>query len=94
MVHAPAAGLVLRDGDEEELRRLVRSSSVRARLAQRARIVLLAAEGVANMPSTSKCPTIVNKSTPDSATGLHSKPPTSTSKTPQPQHRTVKVAVR
>jgi len=40
--------LVLGDGDEEELRRLVRSSSVRAGLAQRARIVLLAAEGVAN----------------------------------------------
>jgi len=39
---------VLGDGDEEELRRLVRSSSGRAWLAQRARIVLLAAEGVAN----------------------------------------------
>ena len=40
--------LVLGDGDEEELRRLVRSFSLRAGLAQRARIVLLAAEGVAN----------------------------------------------
>ncbi len=48
MAHPPAPALVLRDGDEEELRRLVRSSSVRAGLAQRARIVLLAAEGVGN----------------------------------------------
>ena len=31
---------------------------------------------------------------PDSATGLHWKSPTSTSNTPQPQHRTVNVAVR
>lgn len=45
MAHAPAPALVLRDGDEEVLRRLVRSSSVRAGLAQRARIVLLASEG-------------------------------------------------
>lgn len=48
MAHPPAPALVLRDGDEEELRRLVRSSSVRAGLAQRARIVLLASEGVGN----------------------------------------------
>jgi transposase len=40
--------LVLREGDREELSRLMRSSSVRAGLAQRARIVLLAAEGVSN----------------------------------------------
>jgi len=50
MGHGSCSGcaLVLGDGDEKELRRLVRSSSGRAWLAQRARIVLLAAEGVAN----------------------------------------------
>ena len=48
MAHPPAPALVLRDGDEEELRRLVRASSGRAGLAQRARIVLLAAEGIGN----------------------------------------------
>jgi transposase len=44
----PAAALALRAGDREELERLTRSSSVRAGLAQRARIVLLAAEGIPN----------------------------------------------
>jgi transposase/DNA-binding CsgD family transcriptional regulator len=39
---------VLGEGDREELSRLTRSSSVRAGLAQRARIVLLAADGVSN----------------------------------------------
>ena len=48
MANRPAPALVLRDGDREELTRLVRSSSVRAGLAQRARIVLLAADGVSN----------------------------------------------
>ncbi len=48
MSNRPAAALALRDGDREELTRLTRSSSVRAGLAQRARIVLLAADGVAN----------------------------------------------
>jgi len=47
MPNRPAAASALRDGDREELTRLTRSSSVRAGLAQRARIVLLAAEGVA-----------------------------------------------
>ncbi len=42
------APLGLRDGDRERLTALVRSSSVRAGLAQRARIVLLAADGVSN----------------------------------------------
>ena len=46
------------------------------------------------LPSTSTCSTIVSGSTPDSATGLHWKSPTSTSNTPQPQHKTVNVAVR
>ena len=40
--------MVLREGDRERLSRLSRSSSVRAGLAQRARIVLLAADGVSN----------------------------------------------
>jgi len=40
--------LGLREGDRDELVRLTRSSSVRAGLAQRARIVLLAADGVSN----------------------------------------------
>ena len=38
----------LRDGDQTELERLTRSSTVPAAMAQRARIVLLAADGVAN----------------------------------------------
>ena len=43
-----AAPLVLRAGDESKLTALVRSSTVQAGLAQRARIVLLAAEGLPN----------------------------------------------
>ena len=43
-----AAALVLRVGDESRLSSLVRSSTVEAGLAQRARIVLLAAQGVSN----------------------------------------------
>ncbi len=48
MANRPAPALGLREGDRGELVRLTRSSSVRAGLAQRARIVLLAAEGVSN----------------------------------------------
>ena len=48
MANRPAPSLILREGDREELVRLTRSSSVRAGLAQRARIVLLAAEGLSN----------------------------------------------
>ena len=44
----PAPALGLRDGDRERLSAWMRSSSVRAGLAQRARIVLLAADGVSN----------------------------------------------
>ena len=40
--------LVLRLGDRELLESWTRSSSIRAGLAQRARIVLLAADGVSN----------------------------------------------
>jgi transposase len=43
-----AAALVLRSGDESRLSALVRSSTVEAGLAQRARIVLQAAQGVRN----------------------------------------------
>ena len=43
-----AAPLVLREGDRARLESLTRSSSVRAGLASRARIVLLAAEGLPN----------------------------------------------
>src|SRR4051794_30391677 len=48
MAKRPAAALALRDGDRERLVSLTRSPSVRAGLAQRARIVLLAADGMAN----------------------------------------------
>ncbi len=44
----PAPALALRDGDRRRLSGWTRSSTVRAGLAQRARIVLLAAEGVSN----------------------------------------------
>jgi len=48
MPHPGAPPLLLRAGDHEQLTRLVRASSARAGLAQRARIVLLASEGVLN----------------------------------------------
>jgi transposase len=48
MANRPAPPLVLRDGDREELERWTRSSTVPASAAKRARIVLLAADGVAN----------------------------------------------
>src|SRR6185295_7060107 len=43
-----AAPLVLREGGRSRLESLTRSSSVRAGVAQRARIVLLAADGLPN----------------------------------------------
>jgi transposase len=48
MAHPPAAALVLGDGDGEVLRSWVRSRTVATGLAQRARIVLLAADGLSN----------------------------------------------
>jgi hypothetical protein len=48
MPNKTAAALVLRDEDRPKLEALVRSSTVAVGLAQRARIVLLAADGVAN----------------------------------------------
>src|SRR5215510_7245757 len=43
-----ASALLLRPGDESKLTSLIRSSTVEAGVVQRARIVLLAAEGVPN----------------------------------------------
>ena len=43
-----AAPLVLREGDRSRLEALTRSSSIRAGLASRARIVVLAADGLPN----------------------------------------------
>ena len=44
-----AAPLSLREGDRERLEGWVRSSTIQAGLAQRARIVLLAADGLTNV---------------------------------------------
>ncbi len=60
MANHPAAPLLLRQGDRETLLRLVRSTSVRAGLAQRARIVLLAADGVSNTEIAEKVGTTRN----------------------------------
>ena len=48
MPNKTAAALVLRNGDRPQLEALLRSNTAPAGVAQRARIVLLAAEGVAN----------------------------------------------
>jgi len=48
MANRPAPGLVIATRDRAELERLTRSSTVAAGLAQRARIVLAAGDGVAN----------------------------------------------
>ena len=48
MANRPAPALLLREGDQEVLEGWLRSRSVKAGLAKRARIVLLAAEGVGN----------------------------------------------
>jgi transposase len=48
MANRPAPALMLRSGDREELERWTRSDRFGASAAKRARIVLLAAEGVAN----------------------------------------------
>ena len=59
-----AAPLVLREGDQARLESLTRSSAVRAGLASRARIVLLAAEGLPNAEIARRCgtsrPTVVD----------------------------------
>ena len=48
MANKPAPALQLRDGDQPELEKLTRASTVAAAMAQRARIVLLASQGTAN----------------------------------------------
>lgn len=48
MANKPALALPLRDGDQVILEKVVRSSATTAGAAQRARIVLLASQGVAN----------------------------------------------
>lgn len=48
MANKPAPALPLRDGDQAILEKVVRSSATTAGAAQRARIVLLASQGVAN----------------------------------------------
>ncbi|MBF6070150.1 IS630 family transposase [Nocardia farcinica] len=48
MANTPAPALELRDGDADELDQLLRSTTVPAGLARRARIVMLAADGMAN----------------------------------------------
>ena len=48
MANNPAPALELRDGDADELDQLLRSTTAPAGLARRARIVMLAADGMAN----------------------------------------------
>ena len=48
MANKPAPALTLRDGDQQVLEKVVRSSTTTAGAAQRARIVLLAAQGTTN----------------------------------------------
>ena len=58
MANYPAAPLLLRESDRDLLTRLVRSTSVRAGLAQRERILLLAADAVPNIEIAKKVGTI------------------------------------
>ena len=48
MANRPAPALVLREGDRDELERWTRAQTIGAGAARRARIVLLAADGMAN----------------------------------------------
>lgn len=68
------APLALRDGDEKRLTALVRSSSSRAGVARRARIVLLAAEGASNTEIARRvgmsCPTVIGWRDPYAAGGI------------------------
>ena len=48
------AALALRSGDQKRLTEWTRSSSIRAGLAQRARIILLAADGISNTEIASR----------------------------------------
>ena len=64
MANRPATALGLREGDRDRLSRLTRASSGRAGLAQRARIVLLAADGESNTAIAAKVgvsrPTVID----------------------------------
>jgi DNA-binding NarL/FixJ family response regulator len=64
MAARPAAPSSLRAGDRERLTAWTRASSVRAGLAQRARIVLLAADGMSNTAIAEKVgvarPTVID----------------------------------
>ncbi len=64
MANRPAPALALREGDREELCRRTRSSAGRAGAAQRARIVLLAADGESNTAIADKVgvsrPTVID----------------------------------
>jgi transposase len=66
---------MLRDGDRAELERLTRASSVRAGLAQRARIVLLAADGLSNTAIAERVgmsrPTVIGWRERYQAGGIH-----------------------
>jgi transposase len=61
---AATAALILRDGDRPRLEALVRSASARPSLAQRARIVLMSAEGLTNTEIARRTgatrPTVIN----------------------------------
>lgn len=61
---AAAAALLLRDGDRGRLEALARSASARPSLAQRARIVLMSAEGLTNTEIARRTgatrPTVIN----------------------------------
>jgi FixJ family two-component response regulator len=48
MANRTAPALVLRDGDRGKLESMLRSTTLAAGLAQRARVVLLASDGMAN----------------------------------------------
>ena len=63
MPNHPAPAAVLREGDREELGAWTRSTSIRAGLALRARIVLMAADGLPNSVIAERCgvsrPTVI-----------------------------------
>jgi hypothetical protein len=64
MANRPAPGLVLREGDGKRLQALTRSSTAPAGLAQRARIVLLAADGESNIAIAEKVGVSRRRSSP------------------------------
>jgi transposase len=75
MANRPAPALVLREGDRAELERLTRASSGLAGMAQRARIVLLAADGLGNTAIAERVgvsrPTVIGWRQRYQAKGIH-----------------------